>query len=63
VVIETDTRMTKDGVIAIAHDEDFKRLCGVDRKVKDTKSDEFPKMKSDFLKIDFGGLYRVKPND
>ena len=26
-MIETDVRMTKDGVILIAHDRDFSRLC------------------------------------
>jgi glycerophosphoryl diester phosphodiesterase len=27
-MIETDVRMSKDGVIIVAHDDGFTRLCG-----------------------------------
>ena len=37
--------MTKDGVVIVAHDEDVKRLCGIDKKVSDFNYDELPLMK------------------
>jgi len=45
-MIETDVRITKDGVIIVAHDDGFTRLCGVDTLVKDTHSSELPPFKN-----------------
>lgn len=33
--LETDVRLTKDGVVIVCHDEDFSRLCGVEKQVRD----------------------------
>lgn len=53
--LETDVRITKDGEIIVFHDEDFKRLCGVDKKVIDTNMkdipDFLPKMPMHFSKM------------
>ena len=33
--VELDIQMTKDDVIVVFHDNDLKRVCGVDKKVKE----------------------------
>ena len=38
--IETDVRLSKDGVIVCAHDASLKRMFGVKRKVSDLTADE-----------------------
>lgn len=38
--IELDLRGTKDGRVVVIHDEDLKRLCGVDVKVSDLTFEE-----------------------
>lgn len=38
--IELDLRGTKDGRVVVIHDEDLKRLCGVDVKVADLSFEE-----------------------
>lgn len=38
-------RITKDGHIIVCHDEDFSRLCGDTRKVRDVNLAELPKFK------------------
>jgi glycerophosphoryl diester phosphodiesterase len=43
--LETDVRITKDGHIIVCHDEDFKRLCGDPRKVKEVNLNELPNFK------------------
>ena len=43
--LETDVRITKDGVIIVCHDENFSRLCGDPRKVIDVNHNELPKFK------------------
>ena len=35
-MIETDVRITKDGVVIVCHDDNFHRLTGLDKIVKDT---------------------------
>lgn len=39
--------MTKDGVIIVCHDDDFKRLCGVEKLVKDTNLADLPEFKKE----------------
>lgn len=46
-IIETDVQESKDGVVVVAHDYDFKRLCGDERKVKDVDYAEFPKIQEE----------------
>lgn len=38
--IELDLRGTRDGKVVVIHDEDLKRLCGVDAKVSDLTFEE-----------------------
>ncbi len=38
--IETDVRLTKDGVPIVFHDEDLKRMCGIDKDVSGLTYDE-----------------------
>ncbi len=38
--IETDVRLTKDGIPIVFHDEDLKRMCGVDKNVSLLTYDE-----------------------
>ena len=38
-----DVRITKDGEIIVAHDEDLLRLCGDTRKVRDVNFKDLPK--------------------
>lgn len=42
---EMDVQRTKDGYYIINHDDTFKRLCGVNRKVSDMTLDEIKKLK------------------
>ena len=43
--LETDVCMTKDGVIAVCHDQSLSRLCGVESFVKETNFANLPKFK------------------
>lgn len=63
VAMETDSRMSKDGVVVTVHDETFLRTSGVDWKVSETNSTEFPYIKEGPLEVEFGGHYEVKPDD
>ncbi len=38
--IEMDTQVTKDGVVVVFHDANLKRVCGVDRNLKDCTLEE-----------------------
>lgn len=60
--IETDLSLTKDNKIIVFHDNDFKRLCGVDKKVSELTLEEIMNFSllntdekimefSDFLKL------------
>ena len=40
VFMETDVQSTSDGKVVIFHDEDLKRIAGVDKKIKDLTFDE-----------------------
>ena len=42
LILETDVRMTKDGVLLTCHDENFHRLCGIDQLCLDTVYDDLP---------------------
>ena len=44
-MIETDVRISRDGVIIVAHDEGCTRLCGVDKLIKDCDVSELPPFK------------------
>ena len=39
--IEIDVHLSKDGHLVVFHDADLKRICGVDKAVKDCTLDEF----------------------
>jgi len=41
-MIETDVWLSKDGVVIVSHDPDFKRLCGVDKNLDEVDTKEFP---------------------
>jgi len=43
---ETDVRLTKDGVVVIAHDNTFKRTCDDPRHVEDLTADEIRKIRT-----------------
>lgn len=45
--IETDIQRTKDGVLVLFHDNDLKRILGIEKSIKDYTYDEL-------LKLDFG---------
>jgi glycerophosphoryl diester phosphodiesterase len=38
--IELDVQLTKDGLLAVFHDEDLKRMCGIDTKVSELNSEQ-----------------------
>lgn len=38
--IELDIHMTRDGQLAVFHDDDLRRMCGIDRKVEDMTAAE-----------------------
>jgi glycerophosphoryl diester phosphodiesterase len=44
-MLETDVRMSKDGVIVVAHDDGCQRLCGVDKLISQCTVDELPPFK------------------
>jgi glycerophosphoryl diester phosphodiesterase len=44
-MLETDVRMSKDGVIVVAHDDGCHRLCGVDKLISECTVDELPPFK------------------
>ncbi len=41
--IEIDIHITKDGKVAVFHDDDLKRMCGVDKKIEDLTEKELKK--------------------
>ncbi len=43
--IEIDTNILKDGTVVVFHDKHLKRLCGVDRFLKDVTYDEIKDLK------------------
>jgi glycerophosphoryl diester phosphodiesterase len=48
-MIETDVRMSRDGVIIVAHDDGFIRLCGshhCHKLIKDTDAKDLPLFKN-----------------
>lgn len=45
-MIETDMRVTRDGVLVVNHDADLKRYYGLDEKVADLKWQQIRKLKS-----------------
>jgi glycerophosphoryl diester phosphodiesterase len=63
VGVECDSRMSKDGVVVTVHDESFQRVSGVEGKVSETDSTEFPNIREGPVKVEFGGHYEMKPED
>jgi len=63
-MLETDVRMSKDGVIMVCHDDNFQRLCGDSSLTKDTEAASFPLVK-DSLPLHFskGQHYHLKESD
>jgi len=49
--------MSKDGVVYTVHDETFLRASGVDKKVEETDSADFPLIREGPLPVEFGGVY------
>lgn len=45
-MIETDVRVSKDGILIVNHDADLKRYYGLDKKVADLNWQELSKLKS-----------------
>lgn len=43
--IETDTHLTKDGQVVVHHDASLKRMCGVDKLIKDCTLQEIKQMR------------------
>ena len=43
--IELDVRLTRDGQVVVFHDNDLKRLCGVDKRVDELDWAELQKLK------------------
>jgi len=62
-LLECDVHLTKDGVVLIAHDEDFKRLCGVDKKIADTPYEAIPLMKRTIGLHFSNSLYDLLPEE
>ena len=62
VAIETDVRCTKDGHVLISHDNNLKRITGVDTNVSETNLADLPKSYIGKLNIEFGHTsdYTVK---
>lgn len=44
-IIELDVHVLKDGNIVVFHDDNLKRLTGIDKKIKDTTYDEIKDLK------------------
>ncbi len=44
-IIELDVHMLKDGSVVVFHDDNLKRMTGVDKKIKDTTYDEIKDLK------------------
>lgn len=63
--VETDVWLTKDGSLLLAHDEDLKRLYGVDTKVKEITYKELKKIGliSDEKLTTLEKLYLELPNN
>ena len=69
-MLETDVRVTKDGVVIVCHDADLNRLCGDTRKVCDVNFADLPKFKK-LMPMHFSALnidsqfqnYERKPSD
>lgn len=68
-VIETDVQITSDGVIIVAHDFEFDRLCkpetmkGKKQLVRDTLSTELPKFKEEMPLHFSGASYKRNEDD
>ncbi len=43
--IENDIHLTKDGQVVVFHDNDMKRMCSLDRKIKDMTLEEIKKLR------------------
>jgi glycerophosphoryl diester phosphodiesterase len=44
-IIENDIHLTKDGVVVVFHDDDLKRMCGVDGKPEEMTLEELKKLR------------------
>ena len=52
-------RLTKDGVVITFHDDSFKRLAGVDKKINDVDYKDFPNL-LDQIPMHFTNDYKLK---
>ena len=66
-MIETDVRMTSDGVIIVCHDDNFHRLCGLqagDALVSQTDFKDLPKFRSQMpMHFSKNQRYQLKTGD
>ena len=55
-------RCTKDGHVLISHDDNLKRITGIDAKISETNLADLPKSYVNKLKIEYGHTseYTVK---
>ncbi len=74
--IELDVQLTRDNKLVVFHDEDLKRMCGIDKKISDLSFDELKAVKlgtsnqtvplfADVLKTVNGAvplIVEIKPN-
>ena len=56
--------MTKDGVVIVAHDDDLKRICGIDKNIQDFNYEELPLMKREIpLHFSDGDYHLLQEED
>lgn len=60
--IEMDVQMTIDGVLVVYHDDNLKRVCGVDKDIRDTTYEELKSLRpmgKDYPILTFSEFLRI----